>query len=300
MRINNPLKLISQPKIFFYCFITGFLIWFFNELNNRSNVSMYYPINFKYDIKEEYIEVLSPPDAIQISINGTGWNLLRNILKINIQAIEYNINKPLKTKFILSNSLLPSVSQSLENVNLNYIVTDSIFLNIENKIGKELDVLIDSSKILIADGFERVSDFALSHNKIYIEGPQSIIHSLPNTYLLKSDKIINLSSNFDEDIIIEKIDKDVLVNPESINLSFKIEEFVQEEIILKVNFQDENFKIDTSVTVLYKMKKGDEPISDDSFFVNLRKKDGYLIPEINGIQDVQILNIYPNSFILDK
>ena len=300
MRINNPLKLISQPKIFFYCFIAGFLIWFFNELNNRSNVSMYYPINFKYDIKEEHIEVLSPPDAIQISINGTGWNLLRNILKINIQAIEYNINNPLKTKFILSNSLLPSVSQSLENVNLNYIVTDSIFLNIENTMGKELDVLIDSSSISIADGFERVSDFTLSHNKIYIEGPQSIINSLPNTYLLKSDNIINISSNFDEDIIIEKIDKDILVNPESINLSFKIEEFVQEEIILKVNFQDENFKIDTSVTVLYKMKKGDEPISDDSLFVNLRKKDGYLIPEVNSIQDVQILNISPNSFILDK
>ena len=300
MRINNPLNLISQPKIFFYCFIAGFLIWFFNELNNRSNVSMYYPINFKYDIKEEHIEVLSPPDAIQISINGTGWNLLRNILKINIQAIEYNINNPLKTKFILSNSLLPSVSQSLENVNLNYIITDSIFLNIENTMGKELDVLIDSSSISIADGFERVSDFTLSHNKIYIEGPRSIINSLPNTYLLKSDNIINLTSNFDEDIIIEKIDKDVLVNPESINLSFKIEEFVQEEIILKVNFQDENFKIDTSVTVLYKMKKGDEPISDDLLFVNLRKKDGYLIPEVNGIQDVQILNIYPNSFILDK
>ena len=300
MRINNPLNLISQPKIFFYCFIAGFLIWFFNELNNRSNVSMYYPINFKYDIKEEHIEVLSPPDAIQISINGTGWNLLRNILKINIQAIEYNINNPLKTKFILSNSLLPSVSQSLENVNLNYIITDSIFLNIENIMGKELDVLIDSSSISIADGFERVSDFTLSHNKIYIEGPRSIINSLPNTYLLKSDNIINLTSNFDEDIIIEKIDKDILVNPESINLSFKIEEFVQEEIILKVNFQDENFKIDTSVTVLYKMKKGDEPISDDLLFVNLRKKDGYLIPEVNGIQDVQILNIYPNSFILDK
>ena len=300
MRINNPLKLISQPKIFFYCFIAGFLIWFFNELNNRSNASMYYPINFKYDIKEEHIEVLSPPDAIQISINGTGWNLLRNILKINIQAIEYNINKPLQTKFILSNSLLPSVSQSLENVNLNYIVTDSIFLNIENKMGKELDVLIDSSSISIADGFERVSDFTLSHNKIYIEGPRSIINSLPNTYLLKSDNIINLTSNFDEDIIIEKIDKDVLVNPESINLSFKIEEFVQEEIIIKVNFQDGNFKIDTSVTVLYKMKKGDEPISDDSLFVNLIKKDGYLIPEVNSIQDVQILNISPNSFILDK
>ena len=88
MRINNPLKLISQPKIFFYCFITGFLIWFFNELNNRSNVSMYYPINFKYDIKEEYIEVLSPPDAIQISING-----IQDIQILNIYPNSFILDK---------------------------------------------------------------------------------------------------------------------------------------------------------------------------------------------------------------
>ena len=300
MRINNPFKLISQPKILLYCFIVGSLIWFFNELNNRSNASMFYPINFNYDNKDELIEVISPPNSIEISINGTGWNLLRNLLKLNITEVEYNINKPSQTKFILSNSLLPYIAQSLENVNLNFVVTDSIFLNIEKKINKELKVLIDTSKISIADNFQRVSDFVLSHDKIYVEGPQSIINSLPNTYLINTRETSNLSSDFNEDFTVEIIHQNLSINPEKINLSFNIEEFVQEEIILKVDFYEENFSLDTSVLVLYKIKKGLEISPNDSLCVTLRKEEDYLIPEINGPDVIQVLNISPNSFILDK
>ena len=300
MRINNPFKLISQPKILLYCFFVGSLIWFFNELNNRSNASMLYPINFNYDNKEELIEVIPPPNSIEISINGTGWNLLRNLLKLNITEVEYNINKPSQTKFILSNSLLPYIAQSLENVNVNFVVTDSIFINIEKKINKELKVLVDTSKISIADNFQIVSDFALSHDKIYVEGPQSIINSLPNTYFINTSETSNLSSDFNEDFTVEIIHQNLSINPEKINLSFNIEEFVQEEIILKVDFYEENFLLDTSVVVLYKIKKGVEISPNDSLYVTLRKEEDYLIPEVNGPDEIQVLNISPNSFILDK
>ena len=144
MRIKNPSSLISQPKILLYCFVVGFFIWLFNELNNRSNATMLYPIDFKYENKEEFIVVSSPPKFIEISINGTGWNLLRNLLKMNIRSAEYNINKPSQTKFVLSSSLIPNISESLENVDLNYVVTDSIFFSIEQKKSKELTIKVDT------------------------------------------------------------------------------------------------------------------------------------------------------------
>ena len=134
MRIKNPSSLISQPKILLYCFVVGFFIWLFNELNNRSNATMLYPIDFKYENKEEFIVVSSPPKFIEISINGTGWNLLRNLLKMNIRSAEYNINDLLK-QVCLSISLIPNISESLENVVLNYVLTDSIF-SIEQKKSK--------------------------------------------------------------------------------------------------------------------------------------------------------------------
>ena len=94
----------------------GFFIWLFNELNNRSNAILLYPIEFNYDDKDELFVISPPPSFIEISINGTGWNLVRNLLKFNIKSAEYNINKPSQTKFLLSNSLIPNISKSLENV----------------------------------------------------------------------------------------------------------------------------------------------------------------------------------------
>ena len=195
MRIKNPSGIISQPKILLYCFVFGFFIWLFNELNNRSDATIFYPIDFKYEDNGELFVIDAPPKFIDISINGTGWNLLRNLLKLNIKSAEYNINKPTQTKFILSSSLLPNISQSLEGVNLNYVVTDSILFNIELKSNRSLKIIVDTSNISFKDNFERVGDILTSHNEIKVEGPQSIIKSLDDKYIVKIEDQ-NIDSDF--------------------------------------------------------------------------------------------------------
>ena len=299
MRKFSPSNLISQPKILLYCFVAGSLIWFFNELNNRSNATMNYPINFNYNLSEELIEVTPPPKTVEISINGTGWNLLRNLLKLNIVDVEYNINRPLQTKFILSSSLVPYISESLENVSLNYVVTDSILMNIEKKSIKEIEVLVDSSKFFFTSGHERVSDFILSNDKLTVEGPQSILNSLPYQYYLNSKEVSGLNSDFNENISVDISGDLISVSPEVINLNFKVVEYIEEEVRLNVNFNENNYNLDTSVVVTYKFRRGEELTKPDSIFVTLRKEDNVLIPIVNDTDLIQILDIYPNSFILD-
>ena len=297
MRIKNPSSLISQPKILLYCFVVGFFIWLFNELNNRSNATMLYPIDFKYENKEEFIVVSSPPKFIEISINGTGWNLLRNLLKMNIRSAEYNINKPSQTKFVLSSSLIPNISESLENVDLNYVVTDSIFFSIEQKKSKELTIKVDTLKFSFKENYERLSDVNISHEEITVEGPESIISSMPDEYNINIDKV-DISADYDKDIKIDGLNKLLDVTPEKINLNFKVAEFVIQEIQLNAYYDEDNVSLDTSVLVLFKVKKGAE--LTDSLYVNFKNESGILIPEIITTEKIEILNISPNSFILDK
>ena len=299
MRVKNPSGFISQPKILLYCFVVGFFIWLFNELNNRSDATILYPINFKYEDSDELFVVDAPPKVIDISINGTGWNLLRNLLKLNIKSAEYNINKPTQTKFILSSSLFPNISQSLEGVNLNYVVTDSILFNIEIKSNRNLKILVDTSDISFRDNFERVGDILTSHNEIKVEGPQSKIKSLDDNYtLLIEDQ--NIDSDYDEEIKIEGLNEYLTATPDKINLSFEVAEFVKEEVTLKANYFKDNFSLDTLIVVSYKIKKGDVLEESDSLYVNLKTESSLLIPEIVAPSNIQILNISPNSFILDK
>ena len=299
MRVKNPSGFISQPKILLYCFVVGFFIWLFNELNNRSDATILYPINFKYEDSDELFVVDAPPKFIDISINGTGWNLLRNLLKLNIKSAEYNINKPTQTKFILSSSLFPNISQSLEGVNLNYVVTDSILFNIEIKSNRNLKILVDTSDISFRDNFERVGDILTSHNEIKVEGPQSIIKSLDDEYIIKIEDQ-NIDSDYDEEVRIEDLNKFLTPNPDKINLSFKVVEFMNEEVRLNAFYVDDNFTIDTLIVVSYKIKKGEELTDADSLYINFIKDSGAITPEIVSPQKIKILNISPNSFILDK
>ena len=299
MRVKNPSGFISQPKILLYCFVVGFFIWLFNELNNKSDATILYPINFKYEDSDELFVVDAPPKFIDISINGTGWNLLRNLLKLNIKSAEYNINKPTQTKFILSSSLFPNISQSLEGVNLNYVVTDSILFNIELKSNRNLKILVDTSDISFRDNFERVGDILTSHNEIKVEGPQSIIKSLDGEYIIKIEDQ-NIDSDYDEEVRIEDLNKFLTPNPDKINLSFKVAEFMNEEVRLNAFYVDDNFTIDTLIVVSYKIKKGEGLTDADSLYINFIKDSGAITPEIVAPQKIKILNISPNSFILDK
>ncbi len=299
MGVKNPSGIISQPKIFLYCFVAGFFIWLFNELNNKSNATILYPIDFKYEENNELFVVDAPPKFIDISINGTGWNLLRNLLKINIKSAEYNINKPTQTKFILSSSLFPNISQSLEGVNLNYVVTDSILFNIELKSNRNLKVIVDTSNISFRDNFEKVGDILTSHNEIKVEGPQSIIKSLGDVYTIKIEDQ-NIDSDYDEEIGIEYLNKFLTPKPDKINLSFKVAEFINEEASLNAFYAYDNFTLDTLIVVSYKIKKGEELTDADSLYINFIKESGAITPEIVGPQKIKILDIYPNSFILDK
>ncbi len=299
MRIKNPLSLISQPKIFLYCILVGSLIWVFNELNNRSNVTIFYPINFEYDNPENLVLIDPIPDVVEISINGTGWNLLKNLLKINIREAEYKLNNPAQTKHLLSSSLIPNISESLEDIDLNYVVTDSIFFNIELKKNKSLKIKLDHSSIKLRDNFKVVSDISISDDSINIEGPESLIDNLPDEYLIKiEDKIIN--RDFDSDILIESFDDFSEITPTSVNVSFFVSEFVNDEIILELKYDQNEYNIDTTVIVTYQIEKGEELGERDSLYLSYELINDSIIPEVVGPTKIKIIDLRPNSIKLDR
>ena len=299
MRIKNPLSFISQPKIFLYCFLAGSLIWLFNELNNRSNATIFYPINFEYDEPENFIEVEPNPNLVEVSINGTGWNLLRNLLKINIKKAEYKLNNPSQTKHILSSSLVPNISESLENISLNYVVTDSVFFNIELIKKKSLTLKFDSLGIELRDNFKLVSDVNISDEIINIKGPESLINTLPDEYLLKL-KENNIGRNFNSDISIESFGDFSEVSPKSVNVNFLVSEFINDEITFDLIYDQDGYDIDTTIVVSYEIEKGIKLDEEDSIYLSYNIINGNIIPEVLGNTKIEVIDLIPNSIKLDR
>ena len=299
MRIKNPLSVISQPKIFFYCFLAGSLIWLFNELNNRSNATIFYPINFEYDEPENFIEIEPNPNLVEISINGTGWNLLRNLFKINIKKAEYKLNNPAQIKYVPSSSLIPNISESLENISLNYVVTDSVFFNIELKKTKSLMLKFDSLGVDLRDNFKVVSDIIISDEIISVQGPESLINNLPDEYFLKL-KEKNIGRNINSNISIEPFGNFSEVSPNIVTVNFLVSEFINDEITLDLKYDEDGYDIDTTIVVTYEMEKGIKLDDEDSLYLSYKIINETIIPEVLGASKIEVIDLIPNSIKLDR
>ncbi len=299
MRIFNPSNLVSQPRIFILCFFIGSFIWFFNELNGTSDTTVKYPLVFEYENKSDYVVLEPLPSFIDISINGTGWNLLRNIFQINIKKATYIINKPSQTKFILSPILTPMISESLENVKLNYIVGDSIFLNIDDLINKKVNLIIDSTLIDLENNYKIISPLKLSNNQVLFYGPRSLINNIPDTLNLEvDDKSIN--NDFNKEISIIK-NKNEFINsdPSSINLQFEVSEFIENKIEINLSHIEGDFNIDTVFTISYLIQSGMKLNFEDSFEINLISNDDILLPSFLHIPEgIEIVSIFPEKIII--
>lgn len=230
-------------RVVILCLAAGTTFWFLNALNKNYTTKINHPIFFVFD-REETVVMEELPEKIEIDVSGQGWNLLRKTFWFNVQPINIPLNNPTQIDFIVGSSLVPFISEQVPELNLNYVVTDSIFIHIDRKVGKEMAVDIDSAAIQLQDGIRITSPISLNPDSVLFEGPSVIIDTLPAKVFVKLPESI-IDEDFNEPLEIDYPEVDHLnYIPEQVNVSFETGSYVQENMIVPVSLI--NFPADSS------------------------------------------------------
>ncbi|MEM8894053.1 MAG: hypothetical protein AAGC88_05715 [Bacteroidota bacterium] len=216
--------------------------WFLNALNKNYDARINYPLEFEF-IRDSVIIVDELPDDVLIDVSSGGWNLLKKTFWFSALPLIIPLDNPADVKFLTRSSLIPIISDQIPDLELNYLLTDTLFINVEHRAQKELVLSVDSLRVPLAANYRLVSPIKVSPDTILVEGPTSLIASLPE--LLKVDiPRRNISSSFDREVDIELADSRLMVAlPEEVNIQFDVAEFtnVTLPVILdKVNFPDDS------------------------------------------------------------
>src|SRR5690606_27987765 len=138
------------------------------------------------------------PEKIEIDVSGGGWNLLRKTYWFNVNPVNIPLNNPTQVKYILGSSLVPLITEQVNEVSLNYVVTDTLFIDIEKRITKKVAVLVDSNQIDVNSPFRIVSDVLIEPDSIEFVGPSSLINKMSDSIVLALPT--NISSDFSEEV----------------------------------------------------------------------------------------------------
>ncbi len=231
-------------KVVALCVLGATTFWFFNALNKDYATRMNYPVEFVFD-QDGVVVVEELPEKVSIVISGGGWNLLRKTLWFNTSPIQILLENPTSTRFITKASLTSIIADQLNEVRLNYVVTDTLYLNVEPKESKKVALAIDSAGISLEKNFRVVSQIRVQPDSAVFTGPKSFIDELADSILLYVP-YKELNKSFSDALDLSQLESQkIQVEPKEIQVSFDVAKFNRVNKLVPV--RPLNFPADSTV-----------------------------------------------------
>ena len=213
-------------KAIVLCILAATIFWFLNSLNENYTSNVSFPLTFDYNT-EQYIPVKPLPERLNVNVTGMGWDLFRRSARFKVPPIVIPLERPSTVKKLVGTTLPALISGQLEGLHINFVVNDTIYLDIEEKDKRRVFVVIDSIEQYIRSGYGMTSPVNITPDTISLEGPASVIGKMSESVYLALDQR-NIDEDFEEEVeVLPAGDDLVKATPSVVYVSFSVEEFVE-------------------------------------------------------------------------
>ena len=232
-------------KVVALCFAGATIFWFFNSLGKEYTTRIDYPIRFSYSLEGTTI-VGSLPKSVELNVTAGGWVLLQHSLNPNRMApVIIFLENPTQTQYLTRNQLRTVISESLKDLTLNYVLTDTLRFLIEEEGSRTLSLRADLEALTFDEGYQRSSPLSLQPDTIKITGPISQINELSDSLTLTLTGE-DIDERFEQTVEVSTLlpYPELIPDPRQIEASFEVSEYDLQEF--KVPITTQGFPADSS------------------------------------------------------
>jgi hypothetical protein len=166
-------------KAVFLCLMAAVVFWLFNALNKTYSTNIRFPLAFEYD-RENFMPASALPTHVTLNVSGLGWDLSRKHFGLKVPELSVPVDRPLDVHKIPGSSLTPVLGSQLGALEINFVVTDTLVINLDAATSRQLPIHADLSAVRFREGFGRVGNIVIEPDTIQVEGPRSIVERLPD------------------------------------------------------------------------------------------------------------------------
>ena len=217
------------------CVFTATVFWFFNALNKTYTTNISFPLAFDYD-NENFIPLDGLPRNVRLNVTGNGWELFKRSTGVKTNPLQIPLERPGDVKKIVGSGLKFSFTNQLNGLEINHVLSDTIFLDLEPKVGRWIKLAVDSVQYNIKTGYGLSSEIAVMPDSTFVEGPRRIVEKIRAPVQLDIPQR-NIDEHYIRDIAIELPFQQILtLQPPAVSVMFNVEAMVrvQDSIALKL------------------------------------------------------------------
>lgn len=234
------------------CVLASVVFWIFNSLNKPYSTNIKFPLLFEFD-GEKYAVAGPLPKSINLNVSGTGWDLFRKRFGLKVPPILVPLEHPNEIQKIVGSTLEPLLAGQVGSLKINFVVTDTLHLAIDKKDSHRYKLVADISNLNFREGYGRTSRVVVLPDSVRVEGPERILHALPDSLILKVNGQDVAEDFRDEDEIIFLGSELVKREPAIAQIMFEVAEVKTVEVKLKVKADNPSALSYDSITAVFQV-----------------------------------------------
>ena len=243
---------IGNWKVIMLCLVGAMTFKFLNSMNKEYTTNIEYPIAFIFD-EARYLIVDKLPEEIQLNLTGLGWNLLRVNLGGDVRPLSIPLENPAEVKKIVGSTLPTFFSNQLNDFKLNFVLTDTLYINIDHKDTVLRALWVNENRIDLKEGFGVYGAIDISPDTVSLNGPGTLLQALSDTLWINIPRE-GLEEAYSEDLSVAVARPDLIeIEPAMVTVSFKVEPFVEKTDTVSIsfsNFLTSNWKVEDSTALV--------------------------------------------------
>src|SRR5258706_3950918 len=233
-------------KVVSLCVLTAMVFWIFNAFNKNYSTNVRFPLLFEFD-GEKYAPAEHLPKTINLNVSGIGWDLFRKHLGLKVPPVIIPLERPKEIKKIVGSTLAPMLATQIGNLQINFVVTDTLYLQIDERDSHRYKLGADISAITFREGYGRTSPIVVLPDSIELEGPQSRLHAIDSIVLALDEKKISENVRTEVEVVFPGSEFVKRTTP-IVQVMFEVGQVLRVKKLLKV-VSDKNSVIATSDSV---------------------------------------------------
>lgn len=274
------------------CIFAATVFWFFNALNKSYTTNLNFPLSFDYD-RENFVPVRNLPSQVRLNVTGNGWDLFKRSAGVKLVPLEIPLERPSDVKKIVGNSLQRFFATQVDGMELNFVLTDTLYVDLEPKAGRYIRLTMDSLQFNLKKGYGLVSEVVIMPDSIFVEGPQPLINRIKEPFKVRLRQR-NIDESFSEDVEIDLPQSDVIKrNPPTVSIQFNVDRMIH--LIDSVQLAAENIPPtisniqETWIPVTFEVPEGTnmrEMLKDVRAVMDLKdfkRGEARILPTVKGL-----------------
>lgn len=178
------------------------------------------------------------PKEIYMNVSGNGWDLLRKSLGFSMPNMNIPLERPTEVRKIVGSTLPALLAGQMNNLQINHVVTDTLYISIDPREKKKVKVIVEPSQFSFTEGFGRLSPIVILPDSIVLTGPRRILSQISESITLELEAE-NIKSDFRQEVdVIIPNENLITKTPPTVEVIFEVVEWM--EVNRKIKLKIEN------------------------------------------------------------